>query len=111
MKKLLLFSILLLSLCIFISPSYAETEMQKTNRMMVDCIQNGLVYKADAQSQSVWVNEPAWRSAYFDDKRNIANFFLVYTKTRNPDAVFVWIRSAYTNKVIGKIDPFGYKDK
>lgn len=91
--------------------SIAETQMQKTNRMMVDCIQNGLVYKADAQRQTVWVNENAWRSAYFDDKKNIANFFFVYTKTRNSEAAYVDIRSAYSNKIIGKFDLFGYKEK
>lgn len=111
MRKFFLSLVLLMSFALPIMPAYAETQMEKTNRMMVDAIQNGLVYKADARTQSVWVNEYAWRSAYFDDKKNIANFFLVYTKTRNPDAVFVHIRSANSNKVIGKIDPFGYKDK
>lgn len=111
MKKNFLLAMVLMSLTLPILPSYAETQMQKTNRMMVDAIQNGLVYKADARTQSVWVNEYAWRSAYFDDKKNIANFFLVYTKTRNPEAMFVDIRSANSNRVIGKVDSFGYKDK
>lgn len=111
MKKFFVLIMLLILLALPLAPSYAETQMQKTNRMMVDAIQNGLVYKADARTQSVWVNEYAWRSAYFDDKQNIANFFLVYTKTRNSEARFVDIRSANSNKIIGKIDSFGYKDK
>lgn len=111
MKNFFVLVMLLISLALTLTPSYAETQMQRTNRMMVDAIQNGLVYKADARTQSVWVNEYAWRSAYFDDKKNIANFFLVYTKTRNPEAMFVDIRSANSNKVIGKVDAFGYKDK
>ncbi len=109
MKKLLLILMLFLTIC---SPVvFAETQMEKTNRMMLDCINNGLVYKADAKGQIVWVNEAAWRSSYYDDKKNIANFFLIYTKTRNSQAAFVDIRSATSNKVIGTMSPFGYKDK
>ncbi len=111
MNRVLVTTIILMALILPILPANAETQMQKTNRMMVDCIQNSLVYKADAQNQTVWVNEQAWRSAYFDDKKNIANFFLIYTQTRNQDAAFVDIRSAYSNKVLGKIDLFGYKEK
>lgn len=46
MKRKVLLSILVL----FISCSfaYAETEMQKTNRLMNECIQNNLCYKANA---------------------------------------------------------------
>lgn len=108
MKK---FCFLLLIMVFSTLSVFAETLMEETNRMMLDCIKNGLVYKADAQWQSVWVNEAAWRSAYYDDKKNIANFFLVYTKTRNSQAAFVDIRSANSNKVIATMSPLGYKDK
>lgn len=108
MKKILLLVLMILAVAL---PAFAETEMQRTNRMMVDCIKNQLCYKADAQRQAVWVNEYAWRTAYFDDKANISNFFLAYTKARKPEAAYVDIRSATSNKVIGQRNPFGYKDK
>lgn len=73
MKRKVLLSILVL----FISCSfaYAETEMQKTNRLMNECIQNNLCYKANAQLQVVYINEYAWRVSNIDDKQNISAFF------------------------------------
>ena len=110
MKRKVLLSILVL----FISCSfaYAETEMQKTNRLMNECIQNNLCYKANAQLQVVYVNEYAWRVSNFDDKQNISAFFLAYTRARNPQAVFVDIRSSSSGKTIGSYNKaWGYKEK
>ena len=109
MKK---FCLLLLGLGITTMIAFAETEMQLTNRMMNECIQNNLCYKADAQLQRVYVNEYAWRASAFDDKESIAMFFLKYTKARNNRAVFVEIMSSNTGKKIGTYIYYnGYKEK
>ncbi|OLA72860.1 MAG: hypothetical protein BHW62_08415 [Acinetobacter sp. CAG:196_36_41] len=108
MKKIF-FLVVILSFCLSVN---AENNMEKTNRMMNECIQKNLCYKANASLQEVYVNEYAWRNAYIDDKESIALFFLKYTQARNPQAKFVNINSATSGKTIGVYkEYFGYKDK
>ncbi len=108
MKK---FYLLFLGLCLTATIAFAETEMQLTNRMMNECIQNNLCYKADAQMQRVYVNEYVWRTSAFDDKQNIAMFFMKYTKARNNRAVFVEIMSSSSGKKIGTYNSYnGYRE-
>lgn len=53
MKKIF-FLVVILSFCLSVN---AENNMEKTNRMMNECIQKNLCYKANASLQEVYVNE------------------------------------------------------
>lgn len=109
-KRLFLIFIILVSVSTNIAK--AESEMQVTNRMMIDCINNQLCYKANASLDEVYVYDGAWQMATIDQKKNIASFFYAYVKARNNIAQQVYIKSAYTGKKIAEYSPFwGYKEK
>ena len=103
---------LILAISLFFNlPCFAETEMQRTNAMMVECIQNGLCTEANAQMQEVYVGEYVWKVSNFRDKENIARFFMAYTKARNSNAGFVDIKSSTSGRKIASYNVFsGYKE-
>ena len=106
-----LFLILIILISVSTNIAKAESDMQATNRMMNDCINNQLCYKASAQSQTVFVYDDAWRMATIDQKQNIGRFFLEYVQLRNNEAKFVDIKSAYSGRNLGKyVEYFGYKE-
>lgn len=111
MRKIL-FLIMFLSMALFAESVNAETDMQATNRLMNDCIQNKLCYKANAQSQTVFVYDNAWAMATIDQKQNIGRLFLEYVMLRNSFAQYVDIKSAHSGRKIGEYSSyFGYKEK
>ena len=102
--------VLTLSLLLNLS-CFAESEMQRTNAMMIDCIQNRLCSEANAQRQEVYVDEYVWRTSNFRDKENIARFFMAYTRVRNSYARFVDIKSSTSGRKIASYNEYsGYKE-